>query len=188
MGAHSLKTYRPYYVRSGLEDKQAKNSIQGRINRAAGRGFEERIDIAFDYYRKMGYALIDKTPEPMKVIKREDGGRFIGFFTKKAQPDYKGLVKGGKAVLFEAKFTSTDKMHSGALTDTQIKYLMEASNLGAQCFILVGFKTGNVYKIPWPVWFHMKERFGRKYVKEDDLEEYIVSQTKTGVLMILGRS
>lgn len=183
-----MKSYHPYFVRTASDEKQNRNSIQGRINRAAGRGFEERIDTAFEYYRKMGLALIDKTPEPMKVIKREDGGRFIGFFTKKAQPDYKGLVKGGKAVLFEAKFTSTEKMHSGALTETQIKYLTEAANLGAQCFILVGFKTGNVYKLPWPVWYHMKERFGRKYVTENDLEEYIVSQTKTGVLMILGRS
>lgn len=168
------------------KDKQARNSIQGRINRAAGRAFEERIDLTFEFYRKRGVALIDKTPEPTKIIKKEEGGKFLGVYTKKGQPDYKGILPGGKAVIFEAKFTATDKLHYSMVTDAQIEYMAQATALGAECYILGGFRTGDVYKIPWRVWATMKDRFGRKYVTEDDVEEFKISQSRSGLLVILG--
>lgn len=164
----------------------ARNSLQGRINRAAGRAFEERIDLTFEYYRKRGFALIDKTPEPTKILKKEEGGKFIGVYTKKAQPDYKGTVKGGRTVIFEAKFTSTDRLQATAVTDAQWEYMTIATELGAYCFVIAGFRSGNVYKIPWRIWSRMKDKYGRKYVREEDIEEYKINQTPTGLLMILG--
>lgn len=164
----------------------ARNSLQGKINRAAGRAFEERIDLTFEYYRKRGFALIDKTPEPTKILKKEEGGKFIGVYTKKAQPDYKGTVKGGRTVIFEAKFTSTDRLQATAVTDAQWEYMTIATELGAYCFVIAGFRSGNVYKIPWRIWSRMKDKYGRKYVREEDIEEYKINQTPTGLLMILG--
>lgn len=162
----------------------ARNSVQGKINRAAGRAFEDRIDLTFEYYKKRGFALVDKTPEPFRVIRREDGGKFLGVYTKQAQPDYKGIMNGGRTVIFEAKFTSTDRLQSTAVTEAQWEYLTRATELGAWCYILGGFRSGNAYKIPWHVWRGMKDRFGRKYVTEADLEEFKINISSTGLLMI----
>ena len=90
--------------------KDPKRQLLGKIARQKGQYFEQRLDGSFDYYRDRGYAVIEKTPEPMKVIKPEGSGRFLACYTKKAQVDYKGTLKGGRTILIEAKFTSTDRL------------------------------------------------------------------------------
>ena len=60
--------------------------LLGMKNRAEGKAFEDRLDEAFAYYAKTGYALIDKTPEPFKIIRRLEGTRFIGCFRKRPSP------------------------------------------------------------------------------------------------------
>lgn len=162
-----------------------KRQEQGRQNRAEGKEFEKRIDEAFAYCKSKGSAQIDKTPEPTKVIKRLEGGKFIAVFDKKAQPDYSGTLKGGRSVKFEAKFTTSDRITADRVTDTQADYLAKAAALGAHCYILAGFSTGNVYKIPWEIWSEMKSYFGRKYVQEADLKQYQVNAGWHGMLMII---
>lgn len=157
----------------------------GRRNREEGKEFERRIDDAFAYCRSRGSALIDKTPEPTKVIKRLDGGKFIAVIDKKAQPDYKGTIKGGRSVMFEAKFTTSDRITADRVTESQAEYLTRAEALGARCYILAGFSSGGVYRIPWTVWQYMSKYFGRKYVKEADLEPYRIMTGNFGFLMII---
>ena len=48
--------------------KDPKRQLLGKIARQKGQYFEQRLDGSFEYYRERGYALIEKTPEPMKVI------------------------------------------------------------------------------------------------------------------------
>lgn len=163
----------------------AKRQVTGRINRAAGLAFEERLDLAFAYYKERGFAIVDKTPEPVKIIRRLDGGRFVACFTKKAQPDYKGTIKGGRSVLYEAKFTRTDRLRQEAVNDVQQDYLTRQTELGARCYVLAGFRTGNVYRVPWPVWAAMDKYFGHKYVTEKDLQPYQVATSWNDRLLIL---
>ena len=158
----------------------------GRKNRAEGKSFEERIQASFDYYKAAGTAQVDKTPEPVKFIKRLSGGRFEAAPDRKAQPDYKGTLKGGRSLIFEAKFTSGDKIEDSRVTEIQWRYLDQASKLGAYCYVIAGFGTGNVYKIPWEIWSSMKEYFGRKYVTEKDLRQYQVKVAWNGMLMLIG--
>ena len=159
---------------------------QGRENRAEGKAFEDKLDKAFAYYKATGFAQIDKTPEKMKVIRSMNRGHFECCFDAKSQPDYKGTIKGGRSVMFEAKYTTSDRITSERVNDLQWKYLDQAAALGAFCYILAGFKTGNVYKIPWEIWAKMKEYFGRKYVTEKDLRQYLVQPSWNGLLQILG--
>ena len=158
---------------------------QGKKNRAEGQLFEAVLDRTFAYYSEKGYALIDKTPEPFKIIKRLEQMRFIGCFVKRAQPDYKGTIKGGRSVIFEAKYTSTDRITQDRVSDAQWSYMEKASKLGARCFVLAGFKSGGIYRIPWPVWSDMKKKFGHKYVTEKDLSEYRISKSWNDMLLIL---
>lgn len=161
------------------------NQLKGKRNRAEGKAFEDRLDEAFAYYAKTGYALIDKTPEPFKIIKRLENTRFIGCFIKRAQPDYKGTVKGGRSVIFEAKYTSTDRITQDIVSEAQWSYMDRATALQARCYVIAGFRTNTVYRIPWSVWTSMKETFGRKYVTEADLKPYRVAESWNDLLLIL---
>lgn len=165
--------------------KDPKRQLLGKIARQKGQYFEQRLDGSFDYYSGRGYAVIEKTPEPMKVIKPEGNGRFLACYTKKAQVDYKGTLKGGRTILIEAKFTSTDRLTQDRVLDIQAAYMDRHQKLGARCFVVAGFSTGEVYKIPWSDWQNMKTLFGRKYVKETDLQNYRVKTAWNGTLFLL---
>lgn len=162
-----------------------ENQARGRRSRAKGRAFEDLLDASFAYCRKTGAALIEKTPEPMKVIRSMGQGRFLACYTKSAQPDYKGTVKGGRAVMFEAKYTEHDRITQDAVNEQQSDYLTQAAALGARCYVVVGFSTGNVYRVPWSIWITMKQHFGRKYATEEDLKPYQVQPSWNGTLLIL---
>ena len=171
-----------------MANKAAKDPMRqlpGAVSRAQGRRFEERLDDSFAYYADRGFAIVEKTPEPMRPTKNLGNGKFIAFFEKKAQPDYKGTIKGGRTLLFEAKFTSTDRITQDRVGREQSEYLSRYQRLGARCFVVVGFASGDVYRIPWDVWSNMKAFFGRKYVKEIDLEKFRVHIAWNGVLQLL---
>lgn len=165
--------------------KDPHRQLLGKISKEKGKRFEARLDASFEYYRMRGYALIEKTPEPMRPTKSLGNGKFVAYYEKKAQPDYKGTIKGGRTVMFEAKYTSADRMEQSRVLDSQAEYMTKHEILGARCFVLAGFDSGEVYCIPWRVWSTMKEHFGRKYVTEADLELYQVQQSYNGVLLIL---
>ena len=164
--------------------KDPKRQLQGRQAKEKGRRFEARLNEAFTYYLERGFADVNKTPEPMRVTKNLGNGKFLAFYEKKAQPDYEGTIKGGRSVIFEAKFTDTDRMEQTRVTPEQAKYIDRKHRLGARCFVLAGFGSGEVYCIPWSVWTCMKELFGRKYVRETDLEKYRVPLARNNVLLI----
>lgn len=166
--------------------KDPKNQLQGKLNKARGKQFEARLDAAFEYYKTCGSAVVEKTPEPMKPIRDLGAGHFVACYERKAQPDYKGVIKGGRAVMFEAKFTSTDRMDQDRVRPEQGAYLDLHQSLGARCYVLVGFLSGIVYRIPWDDWKTMKQRFGRKYATEADLQPYRVPRDRAGRLLILG--
>lgn len=168
-----------------VQQPKPDNQKRGRENREAGKAFEAELDKAFSYYHEKGYAQIDKTPEPMKILKRLSQGRFTACFLKKAQPDYKGTIKGGRSVMFEAKYTATDRIKQDAVNEEQTRYLENASLLGARCYVVVGFSTGGVYRVPWKVWASMKSQFGHKYATENDLKLYAVPRAWNDRLMIL---
>lgn len=85
--------------------KDPMKQYQGAVSRAQGKHFEEYIDLSLHYYEQRGEAVVEKTPEPMRPTKDLGNGKFIAYYEKAAQPDYKGTLKGGRAVVFEAKYT-----------------------------------------------------------------------------------
>ena len=164
--------------------KPVDRHIQGAVAKAQGRAFEERLEAAFAYYRRRGTASVDKTPEPMKVLESLGKGQFKACFLKKAQPDFSGTVRGGRSVMFEAKYTSGNRLEQSRVLPQQAETLTLHQQLGARCYVIAGFASGRVYRIPWKVWSGMKETFGRKYVREEDLINYLVD-VRNGILMLL---
>lgn len=165
--------------------KDPRQQLRGLISRERGKQFEARIDQTFDYYKQTGFAAIDKTPEPMKPIQRLDNVRFVACYEKKAQTDYKGVVKGGREIVFEAKYTDAERMDQSRVKKEQGDYMDLHTALGSRCYVIAGFASGQVYRVPWEVWKNMKARFGRKYVTEADLKEYRVQTAWNGMLLLL---
>lgn len=164
--------------------KDPRRQLQGRLSKEKGKQFEARLDASFAYYGRRGFAVIDKTPEPMHPSKSLGNGKFVAYYEKKAQPDYKGTIKGGRTVCFGAKYTSSDRMEQSRVLETQRDYMDKLTELGARCYVLAGFGSGEVYRIPWPVWAAMKETFGRKHVTEADLSKYRVQQARNVLLLL----
>lgn len=165
--------------------EQYRAHLQGKVNRAQGAAFEDIIEASCLQYKLEGEAFIEKTPEPMKVIQVLDRvrGIFKAVYTKAAQPDYKGTMKGGRSVCFEAKQTSTDRIKQDAVTDDQWDTLDEHEAMGALCFVVVS-QGHRAYRVPWTDWKDMKRLCGHKYMNAQDLEPYQVVYTN-GVIRFL---
>lgn len=167
------------------ERRRVLNAARGAQNRAAGMQFEEQIKAACAWYERAGAASIEKTPEPTKQLTKMDGyGRFSACYEKRAQPDFKGTLAGGRSVVFEAKYTSSGKMKDSAVTQEQERALNRHEKLGAVCFVLVAFGLADVYRVPWKVWRTMKEEYGRKYIMKTDVERYRVRWSR-GIMRFL---
>lgn len=161
------------------------NRIRGLQNRRAGESFEDMIAASLLWYEQRGWTCTEKTPEPMKPLSKPNKkGQFLACYEKKAQPDFKGTLSGGRSVVFEAKHTDGDKIDYSRLTDKQVEKLSTHHDLGAAAFVIVSFGLQDFYRIPWPVWRDMKNLYGRKHMKQQDCEPYRV-QYIAGVLKLL---
>lgn len=184
----SIEEYKNIVLKDrDLKPKSANRQLQGKINRALGQSFEEQIEIICEFYKINDMAIIEKTPEPMKILKHIEEGRFEAVFSKSAQPDFKGVIKGGRTVVFDAKFTTSNFISYQVLSDHQREVLIKYDEMGAMAFVLVGFSDGNVYKVDIKTWKNMKNIFGHKHIKQEELENmnFRAKKLKNGIVDFL---
>ena len=179
-GYHDPTTYKAMQERK----RNSKAQFRGAQNKAAGSFFEKMIEASCADYRRKGIAVIEKTPEPMKPVQNAGGGKFVAYFEKMAQPDFKGVLQGGRAIAFEAKHTDKDFIGYERVSTEQSKRLTDYENAGAICFVLVSIQMKRFFMVPWMIWSSMKEIYGRKHMKEADLEFFEV-KLKGGFLHFL---
>lgn len=155
-------------------NEKAVRSYKSRLNNAQGQIIEKEIERACLYYRGDGVAEIEKTPEPFSVKEKKERGCFIGRFGgKKAQPDFKGTLLGGRSIVFEVKSTNESTIKQSVLTDNQSNLLECHYKLGAIAFVCVAIGQ-NYFTIPWNKWRDMKKIYGRKYIKADEVKDFQV--------------
>ena len=75
--------------------------------------------------------------------------------------------------MFEAKYTTTDRMKRAAVTDEQMKCLQHHHERGALAAVCVGIQN-NFFFVPWLIWDDMKNLFKRQYVTAGDLQDFRV--------------
>ena len=155
--------------------KHAKHRLQGRQSKMEGDWFERMIEIAGGYYEHLGIAVLDKTPEPMKVIRPMGNGQFLSRFEKMAKPDFKGALCDGTTILIDAKHTETEVLRRQAVTSEQEKCFERYMKMGAHCFIVANIQFKDYYRIPWPTFRDMKKLYGRLYMDRSDLEPFRVN-------------
>ena len=165
--------------------RKVQRSQQGLQSKRAGESFEDMIAASLMWYEIKGLACIEKTPEPMRQLSKPNKrGHFLSCYEKRAQPDFKGTITGGRSVVFEAKHTDSDRIEYSRLSDEQIKKLSKHHALGAAAFVLVSFGMQDFYRIPWEVWRDMKAIYKHKHMKQPECEPYRV-QYIAGVLKLL---
>lgn len=165
-----------------MDNKKEQEAYKNLKNNAYGRSFEQGIEFACKHYIDDGLAAVSKTPEPFRVLKKFKGGIFRGQFTARAHPDFKGTVKGGRSIIFEAKYTSTEVMKKKVVTEKQAEVLDEHLKLGAIAGVCVGIQD-RYFFVPWDIWRNMKEIIGKQSARVEDLKEWEVPWRK-GVMFL----
>lgn len=152
---------------------KAQQTWRNTVSNVQGHIMEQEVERACSYYRDKGIAYIEKTPEPFRMLKKQKDGQFLGRVGKAAQPDFKGTLCGGRAMVFEAKYTDKDRIQQNRLTDEQTESLETHWNMGAEAGVVVQMHS-EFYYVPWVTWSSMKELFGRKYMTAEDLKRFEV--------------
>ena len=155
------------------DQQQARQQWQNRVNNAQGHFFEGAILAACRIYHDRERAEIDKTPEPFRVTTKGRDGTFTGRFTAHAQPDFQGTLAGGRSIVFEAKYTTTNTIKRAALTDAQMAALESHMRRGAAAAVCVGIND-RFFFVPWKDWRDMKETFGKVSLRAEDLTAFQV--------------
>lgn len=164
----------------------AHRSQISRRNNAAGDYLERCIQGACKYYKDHDIAYIEKISEPFRTLRKYKDGTFTGRFTGHAMPDFMGIFyKTGRAVCFEAKHTDENRIHQSAVTKKQADALEMFWKHGAVVGVCVAFHDIFAF-VPWDVWRDMQKRYGRKYMTQEEAEEYEV-EFRDGYCMFLNR-
>ena len=156
-----------------IDKRRAALQYQNKVNNAQGHFFEGAIKAACALYSERERADVDKTPEPFRVIEKGRDGIFKGRSTARAQPDFQGTLAGGRSIVFEAKYTTTDRMKRDVLTKEQQDALERHAARGALAAVCAGIGD-KFFFVPWQMWRDMKQLYGRKYVTAADLEPWRV--------------
>ena len=163
-----------------------KRQITGRRSKASGEMFERWLSQACEFYLAKQLAHIEKTPEPFHITGKDGDGTVRGYYEKKGQPDYKGILCDGTGIMFEAKHTDSDKINQSVVTDTQWKSLDIYERFGAHCYVMVSIRLEKFYRVPWDAWKRMKELFGHKYMNEQELMPYRLQERQQIILILEG--
>lgn len=153
--------------------KKEQQRYRNMVNNAQGHSFENYVYAGCISYQMRKIAYIQKTPEPFRTLHKEPKGRALVQFTGNAEPDFKGCLYDGRMIVFETKYTSTDKIKQAALTEYQANNLEIYSNFGGLAAVCVSIKD-RFYFVPYSIWQSMKEIYGRKYLNTVDLEPFRV--------------
>ena len=163
-----------------------RRQIIGRRSKASGETFERWLTNACEFYLREGWAHIEKTPEPFHITGKDTNGVVRGYYEKKGQPDYKGILCDGTGIMFEAKHTDSNRINQSVVTDKQWESLDIYERFGAHCYVMVSMGLMKFYRVPWGIWKQMKELFGHKFMTEQELKPYQLQEKHCTILILEG--
>lgn len=148
----------------------------GHRNVLNGKAVEEIVKSSCARYREHGIAFITKNSEPVQNLGPvgAQGGVYLMRYAQKAKPDFEGVLKGGRAILFDVKSTTQASIRASVVTKGQADCLDQYEKLGAISAVLVCINFTDFYFVPWDIWKNMKLLFGHKHMTEEDLALYKV--------------
>ncbi|MDN8590963.1 Holliday junction resolvase RecU [Paenibacillus sp. 11B] len=153
-----------------------------------GMGFEAIITFSNERYDKLGLAVVNKRPTPVKVVKVAGSTVIEGYYEEPSTVDYDGIIKTGRGIAFEAKsIASLDRFQLKNLKDHQVEYLLKAHKMNGISFLLVEFrKQHKTYLLPYTVlrffWDAYKRKQGSSiHISDFDIHAYEVPDKRVPV-------
>lgn len=137
-----------------------KNEARGREAQASGRELESDIEDMHDAARTLGLADIEKLSVDIAVEQSLGEGRFVGRRRGRVGADYRGVLRGGNAVVVEAKNAGRARLplkDDGSPRFSGVKAHQRAAlerclKLGGVALLVVRFTRAGgttTYAVPW---------------------------------------
>ena len=155
--------------------------IQGIPYANRGMDLETLINFVNDLYLRKQQALVQKISTPWKVIRK--GKQIISACPEEESTlDYRGTVKGGLSISFDAKETlNPNGLPLSNIKPHQIKYMQVALEMGEHTFIVCSLKSlkklyyisGSVVVKKYQEWQTHKGKRGYNIIPIEDMEEII---------------
>jgi recombination protein U len=118
-----------------------------------GSTLEELINLSNESYRKLGIALVQKIPTPIKPMEFDSNSRTItlAYFEQRSTVDYIGILQ-GIGICFDAKETAQTNLPVANVHPHQVDFMREFNRQGGLAFLLVHFtKDDAYYLLPFEV-------------------------------------
>ena len=142
-----------------------------------GRGLEDLVKFQNERYAAQGVANIQKISTPWKVIRQ--GKQIVSAFPEgKSTLDFRGTVRGGIPVSFDAKESEDVRgLPLKHIQPHQIDYIRDALPLGEVSFLLCCIKpTGALYIVHgadvlrhWDYWKNNKGKRGCNLIPTEEM-------------------
>lgn len=194
--AHSCNiatTIYPQYLQQyGGTNKAQKQAHKERDEQASNKLLETMLTTACNKYSEEKAAKIAKTVVPFRVlgVLKVQPKVCKCAQEKEQEPDFKGIMASGQAIVFEAKHTEQEHIQWDAIKEHQRKYLNDYCRMNGLVFIIISFGFQKFYRIPWKIWRDMQTLYGRKYLLQQDISHFEIPmrhyQGKPAVLFLEG--
>lgn len=155
------------------------SSYIGKARRSNGQAWETWLERFFANQQNRFGHVIEKTPEPMKVLSSARSGKFTACFVKRAQPDFKGVLRGitaemrGRACVLEAKSSQGKSIAFSLVQEHQLTALFRYWEAGACAGIIISLNNRtDFFLIPLSDWFRLPTVLGKKSANVEDLEKW----------------
>ncbi|MFC4768722.1 Holliday junction resolvase RecU [Effusibacillus consociatus] len=104
-----------------------------------GMGLENLIEYTNTVYRQKRWAVVNKRPTPVKILRTHRNGRVEGHLEKASTVDYEGVYR-ARALQFESKSTKeVNRFPLNNFHEHQVKHLNDCLEQGAIAFSIIEF-------------------------------------------------
>jgi penicillin-binding protein-related factor A (putative recombinase) len=113
-------------------------------SKARGNAWERQVEMECGTLRRAGLAKVAQIPDRVRVRKfNQKNGEITGSMLKASDVDFIGLLKGGRAVAFDAKRTKTiSRFDFSLLGPEQVLSMRETVELGGVAFVYLSVDAG----------------------------------------------
>ena len=126
----------------------------GAIAQASGEAFEELLARHHRDARQRGVARVRKVSQLVKILRALGRGQFVVVFTGENGCDWKGSLRGGRAITAESKSIAGPRLQRSMFEQHQIDDLDEAARFGELALALVQLRIDGRprrFAAPWPL-------------------------------------
>ena len=164
--------------------QRAERSAQSAAAAASGNDLETWLDDQHEAARALRLADLEHQHPAVRVLRHIDGARFEGQWRSRSGPDYRGVLRGGRAVAVEAKNAGPDRLklvddgspRFDGVKQHQADALNRALALGGVALLVVRFRrraggrdVETTYAVPWD------EICGLESIGPDDVRPWACS-------------